>query len=183
MLLALSPGTMEFFAVRIVHDAPSITLIHLELAFIALPTRPQVSSTATLLAILEVAIVDPSIWPLEETHSIHLVIDKWTLVHLSPRCDAPTMAIDLAFFKEALKECIVGVDFEANSIWLSILNLILTSVDGATPAWHKLHIECPLGIHVIINLLVLIVVKWTQHLVDVLHCLVLHVADHVLKVL
>ena len=167
MLLAILPHTFKFLSIRVVHDSRASTVIVLKFTFIHLTIGPEVRAFAYFLTLVECAIKETSIRPLEQAFSVHCIIQEGPLVHFSPRRDAPTESIDLAFLKVALKDGIARIDFKAHTIRLGRVIAKLATELGPTSSLIKLHLHRALCIHIVIKIVMLVVIKRPKHLIDV----------------
>ena len=179
MLLAILPSAFILLTIRVVQGTLPTALIILELTLVRLSIRPQVSSLTVLLAVMESAEEEPTVWPLEQAITVHRVVQKGTLVDLPSGRYASAEPVDLTLFVEALKDGVVRVYFESHAIGSHRVHADLASVLGATASLVEIQLEFSLCVHVIINIMMQVVVKGSQNFVDVTDVLVCHLGHHV----
>ena len=110
---------------------------------------------------------------------MHGVVDEWALINLASRADCSSKSIDLPLLEVAFEECIARVDLEAHAIGLKCIQANLAPELGAASALIEVHFHLPLGVHIIVGFVVLVVIKRPEYFVDVLHDLVGHVFHHI----
>ena len=183
MLLSVLPVALIPLPIRIVKHALTHALIVFELSHICLTIWPQVGALALLLSRMELTKVETAIRPLEQPLALHSVIDEGTLVDLTTTCDTSTIPVDLSLLEESLKDGVVRVDLEAHTVWFEAIDVDLTAILASTPPLLKLKLLLALSIKVVIGFMVCIVIKWTQHLVDVSYGFVTDAVHNIVVVL
>ena len=121
MLFSLFPDAFVLFTVGVEEYPVAVALVQLELAFVGLAIGPHIGACTVLFAQVEVAVVEPAIWPLVQTFALHDIVDEGTLVDFASGRDSATVAIDLALLVEALKHRVIRVYLETHSIRLECL--------------------------------------------------------------
>ena len=183
VLLAILPSTVEHLAVRVVDLTRTVALILLELTLVDLPVRPHVSTVALLFTLMEGPEEKTTIRPLEQAFALHDIVQEWPLIDLASRSDSSAVAIDLALLEEALENCVVRVDLEADTVRLECLLCGLTSIHGSTLAHLKFMLPKSLSVHIIVSIVVSKVIEWSQNLVNVTYGLVANFKHHMVVVL
>ena len=113
---------------------------------------------------------------------MHRVVEERPLVHLASRGDPATVAMDLTFLEEALKHRTVRVRLESDSVLLQSIHVDLPPVFGSAPTVLKFRLHGALRVEIIIKLVVRVVIKRPQHLVNVLNRLVTDLIYYVVVV-
>ena len=183
MLLSVLPVALIPLPIRIVKHALTHALIIFELSHICLSIRPHVSALTLLLSLVELTVVEAAIGPLEQPLTLHCVVDEGSLVDFTTARDASAIPVDLSLLEEALKDGVVRVYLEANAVWLEALNVDLAAILATTPPLLKLELFLALGIKVVVGFVVRIMIKGTQHLIDVSYRFVADAVHHVVVVL
>lgn len=116
VFLAIFPGAVKPFPIRIVQRSLPIAVVILELSIIYLSIWPHIYTFSSLASRLEKTEEETTIRPLVQSLTSHGIIRKLALVHFTAWCDTSTVSIDLPIRKEALKNGIARVNFEAKAI-------------------------------------------------------------------
>ena len=88
----------------------------------------------------------------------------------------------MAFFKVALENSIARVNFETHAVWFSRIVANLAAILGPTAPVVEIRPKRPLCVHIIVTVVMLVVIKRSQHLVDVSDSLVAYLSHHVIIV-
>ena len=83
VLLPLLPAAFKLLSIRVVNHAWATTLIVFELTFIDLSIGPQIGAITLLLSLIEGSEEEPTIRPLEQSLTVHCVVQKWTLIYFT----------------------------------------------------------------------------------------------------
>lgn len=110
------PDALVPFAVRIVQDSFSVTVVIFEFSFENLSIWPQKGALTIFVPILERSEEKSTVWPLEQPLSIHGVIREGSLVDFAARGYSPTKSIYLTLLEEPFKNGIVWVDLETHTV-------------------------------------------------------------------
>jgi len=173
VLLPIFPTAFVSFAIRVVKNAESVTIIRLELSFVSLTVRPHIDSLSILLATLERPEEQTAIRPLIETLTAHAIVGERTLEHLTPRCDASAPPVDLSLSKVPLEDGIVRVNLKAETIRFASLLVHLSSVFGTGLTLVEVQPQASLGVHFhLVRVPMLEMIEWSQFPVNILNVLI-----------
>ena len=185
-LLAVLPSALEALAARVVESACTVALVVLEFALVDLTVLPVELSAAVFLAAPPIALKHGAVRPLEEACAVHLVIAELALVDLALARDGTTQPVDLALREEALKDGSICVDLDSFTLRLSCGLADLTPVSRPRPPLLKPIVHAPLfrcRIFALYFPVILEEVKWSELLVDLGDELILESLRDILIVL